>query len=137
MHDWRRVRVYLFITDENGEPTAKPFDNGGYLDVYPHDRGENIRREIAYAWRNEVKPKRRITSADGQNEVDFKFSDAVNNADNLITFKQVVKHCRKKRAVCFFCTETAARQKRKRAHVNVLRTDITYSGWVMVKRNTQ
>ena len=37
---------YLFITDESGAPTKTPFDRGGYLDVAPLDRGENVRREI-------------------------------------------------------------------------------------------
>lgn len=37
---------YLFKTDENGEPTNIPFDDGGYLDVAPLDKGENVRREI-------------------------------------------------------------------------------------------
>jgi|LFRM01.1.fsa_nt_gb glutamine synthetase len=84
---------YLFITDENGEPTTTPFDNGGYLDVYPHDRGENIRREICICLEEMgVKPETsHHERGPGQNEVDFKFSDAVNSADNLITFKQVVK----------------------------------------------
>ena len=39
---------YLFCTDENGDPTYRPHDNGGYLDMAPLDKGENIRREICY-----------------------------------------------------------------------------------------
>ena len=38
---------YLFKTDENGDPTGIPLDRGGYLDIAPLDKGENIRREIA------------------------------------------------------------------------------------------
>ena len=37
---------YLFDTDENGEPTKKPHDKAGYLDVAPLDKCENVRREI-------------------------------------------------------------------------------------------
>ncbi|NLX76934.1 MAG: glutamine synthetase [Clostridiaceae bacterium] len=84
---------YLFLTDENGEPTTRPFDNGGYLDVYPLDKGENIRREICICLEEMgIRPETsHHERGPGQNEIDFKFSDAVNSADNLITFKQVVK----------------------------------------------
>ena len=37
---------YLFETDEKGNPTDVPYDNGGYLDIAPLDRCENVRREI-------------------------------------------------------------------------------------------
>lgn len=84
---------YLFVTDEKGEPTAVPFDSGGYLDVYPLDKSENIRREICLCLEEMgIRPETsHHERGPGQNEVDFKFSDAVNSADNFITFKQVVK----------------------------------------------
>lgn len=84
---------YLFKTDENGEPTVNPFDNGGYLDVLPLDKGENVRREICLCLEEMgVRPETsHHERGPGQNEIDFKFSDPVNSADNLITFKQVVK----------------------------------------------
>lgn len=84
---------YLFKTDENGEPTTKPFDNGGYLDVSPLDKGENVRREICLCLEEMgIRPETsHHEQGPGQNEIDFKFSDAVNSADNLITFKQVVR----------------------------------------------
>ena len=37
---------YLFHLDENGKPTKIPYDDAGYMDIAPDDRGENIRREI-------------------------------------------------------------------------------------------
>ena len=38
---------YLFEMDDDGRrPVRVPHDEGGYLDVTPLDRGENIRREI-------------------------------------------------------------------------------------------
>ena len=84
---------YLFKTDENGEPTTKPYDNGGYLDVSPLDKGENVRREICICLEEMgIRPETsHHEQGPGQNEIDFKFSDAVNSADNLITFKQVVR----------------------------------------------
>lgn len=41
-----RSEFYLFKTDDEGRPTDIPWDEGGYLDIAPKDRGENIRREI-------------------------------------------------------------------------------------------
>jgi glutamine synthetase len=84
---------YLFKTDENGEPTTIPFDNGGYLDVSPLDKGENVRREICFCLDDMgIKPETsHHEQGPGQNEIDFKFSDALSCADNLVTFKQVVK----------------------------------------------
>ena len=40
---------YLFETDEHGSPTRIPLDIGGYFDIPPLDKGENIRREICFA----------------------------------------------------------------------------------------
>ena len=37
---------YLFNLDESGKPTKIPYDNAGYMDIAPEDRGENVRREI-------------------------------------------------------------------------------------------
>lgn len=84
---------YLFKTDEKGEPTDIPFDNGGYLDISPLDKGENIRREICLCLEDMgIKPETsHHEQGPGQNEIVFKFSDALSCADNLLTFKQTVK----------------------------------------------
>jgi glutamine synthetase len=84
---------YLFKTDENGEPSDIPFDNGGYFDMAPLDRGENIRREICLTLEEMgLNPETsHHEQGPGQNEIDFKYSDAITCADNLQTFKSVVK----------------------------------------------
>ena len=84
---------YLFKTDENGDPTDQVLDRGGYLDISPLDRGENIRREICMTLEEMgINPEAsHHEQGPGQNEIDFKFSDALNCADNLLTFKSVVK----------------------------------------------
>lgn len=84
---------YLFKTDENGDPTCVPLDRGGYLDISPLDRGEDIRREICLTLEEMgIKPESsHHEQGPGQNEIDFKFSDALTCADNLMTFKSVVK----------------------------------------------
>ena len=87
------VEFYLFKTDENGERTSVPFDNAGYMDIAPEDRGENIRREICFnLLEMGIKPESsHHEEGPGQNEIDFHFSDALSAADNAVTFKSVVK----------------------------------------------
>jgi glutamine synthetase, type I len=85
---------FLFKLDENGQPTMELNDKGGYFDLAPVDLGENCRRDIVLtldkmgfeveASHHEVAP--------GQHEIDFKYADAVTAADNIITFKLVVKN---------------------------------------------
>ena len=84
---------YLFEADDRGNPTKIPQDHGSYFDVAPLDRGENVRREICLSLEEMgVQPEAsHHEQGPGQNEVDFKHSDAVSAADNLVTFRSVVK----------------------------------------------
>ncbi|MFD1850300.1 type I glutamate--ammonia ligase [Oceanobacillus bengalensis] len=84
---------FLFKLDEKGNPSLELNDQGGYFDLSPTDLGENCRRDIVLeleemgfeieASHHEVAP--------GQHEIDFKYSDAVKHADDIQTFKLVVK----------------------------------------------
>lgn len=84
---------FLFKLDEKGDPMMELNDRGGYFDLAPTDLGENCRRDIVLeleemgfeieASHHEVAP--------GQHEIDFKYSDAVKHADDIQTFKLVVK----------------------------------------------
>jgi glutamine synthetase len=84
---------YLFETDEKGNPTDITYDEGGYLDIAPLDKGENVRREICLTLEQMgIKPESsHHEEGPGQNEIDFKYSDALSAADNFIAFKSVVK----------------------------------------------
>lgn len=84
---------YLFKCDEKGNPTKEPFDQAGYCDLAPRDRGENVRRQICLTLEQMgVHPESsHHEKGPGQNEVDFRSSDPLNAADNLQTFKVVVK----------------------------------------------
>ncbi|MCL2014296.1 MAG: glutamine synthetase family protein [Oscillospiraceae bacterium] len=84
---------YLFKTEGDGEITTVPFDKGGYLDISPLDRGENIRREICLTLEEMgINPQTSYhEKGPGQNQIDFKFSDALECADNLLSFKSAVK----------------------------------------------
>lgn len=84
---------YLFELDENGNPTQKPYDYAGYMDIAPDDRGENIRREICLTL--EQMGIRTESShheeGPGQNEIDFRYSDPVTAADRTLTFQTIVR----------------------------------------------
>ncbi len=84
---------YLFEADEKGRPTRTPHDTAGYFDMAPDDRGENIRREICLTLEQMgIRPESsHHEQGPGQNEIDFKYSDALSAADSLSTFKNVVK----------------------------------------------
>lgn len=84
---------YLFKTDEDGNSTKVPFDNAGYMDVAPDDKGENIRREICLnLYDMGIRPESsHHEEGPGQNEIDFRYSDAVTAADNAMNFITTVK----------------------------------------------
>ena len=84
---------YLFCLDENGKPTKIPYDEAGYMDIAPEDKGENIRREICLTLEQMgIRPESsHHEQGPGQNEIDFRYSDALTAADNAITFQMVVK----------------------------------------------
>ena len=84
---------YLFEVDEKGMPTRIPHDHASYFDVAPLDRAENVRRQICLTLEEMgIQPEAsHHEQGPGQNEIDFKYSDAVQAADNMITFKWVVK----------------------------------------------
>lgn len=84
---------YLFKTDENGNKTDIPFDNAGYMDVAPEDKGENVRREICLTLLEMgISPESSMhLDGPGQNEIDFRYADAIKAADNAMNFVSVVK----------------------------------------------
>lgn len=84
---------YLFKQDENGENTYVPLDHAGYMDISPLDKGENVRREICLTL-SEMGIDPEVSHHEmgpGQNEIDFRYSSALQAADNAATFKWVVE----------------------------------------------
>lgn len=84
---------FLFHTDEDGLPTTLSHEQGGYFDVGPVDFGENARRDMVLTLEE---MGFEITSsyheiAPAQHEIDFRYDEALVTADNLMTFKMVVK----------------------------------------------
>jgi len=87
------LEFYLFKLDDDGNPTLVPHDHAGYMDIAPEDKGENVRREICLTLEQMgIRPtSSHHEIGPGQNEIDFRHSDALNAADNAMTFKTVVK----------------------------------------------
>lgn len=84
---------FLFKTDESGKPTMELNDHGGYFDLAPTDLGENCRREIVLTLEEmgfEIEASHHEV-APGQHEIDFKYAKAIKAADQIQTFKLVVK----------------------------------------------
>lgn len=84
---------FLFHTTEDGRPTLSTHDQAGYFDLSPVDRGENARRDIALTLESmgyEIEASHHEV-APGQHEIDFKYADALTTADNIVTFKFVVR----------------------------------------------
>jgi glutamine synthetase len=84
---------FFFETDEEGRPTTKTGDEAGYFDLSPIDHGEATRRDICLALEDmgfEIEASHHEVAA-GQHEIDFKYTDALTAADNIMTFKLAVK----------------------------------------------
>lgn len=84
---------FLFKLDDQGRPTLHLNDKGSYFDFAPIDLGENCRRDIVLELENmgfEVEASHH-EAAPGQHEVDFKYANALEAADDIQTFKLVVK----------------------------------------------
>jgi glutamine synthetase len=87
------AEFFLFKRDENGRPNHEVHDVGGYFDLTPVDLGEEARRDIVEVLESmgfEVEAAHHEV-APAQHEIDFKYGDAVATADNLVTFRFVVK----------------------------------------------
>lgn len=84
---------YLFETDEKGRPTAEPFDQAGYFDIAPMDKGENVRRQICLMLEDMgIQPERsHHEQGPGQNEIDFRCASPLTAADNLMALRTTVK----------------------------------------------
>lgn len=84
---------FLFKLAEDGNPTTRVNDVGGYFDVAPVDLGENCRREIVLILEDlgfEVEASHHEVAI-GQHEIDFKYTDVVDACDKIQLFKLIVK----------------------------------------------
>ncbi len=87
------AEFFLFQVDDQGRPTTITHDKAGYFDMSPIDLGENARRDMVLALEKlgfEIEASHHEVAA-GQHEIDFKYSDALDVADKVMTFKFVVR----------------------------------------------
>ncbi len=87
------VEFFLFHT-RNGAPTTETHDTASYFDLAPVDLGEDVRREIVLALEAmgfQVEAAHHEVAA-GQHEIDFRYDDVLTTADNISTFRFVVKN---------------------------------------------
>ncbi|PWR73988.1 type I glutamate--ammonia ligase [Methanospirillum lacunae] len=87
------LEFFVFQRDEEDNPTTKFVDHGGYFDLAPNDKAEDLRREIVLALTDmgfEIEASHHEV-ADSQHEIDFKYGDALAVADKVITFKFAAK----------------------------------------------
>ena len=84
---------YLFELDDQNRPTRIPYDHAGYMDIAPDDKGENVRREICLTLEQmEIRPESsHHEEGPGQNEIDFRYNEALTAADHVRTFQTVVR----------------------------------------------
>ncbi|QLK27034.1 type I glutamate--ammonia ligase [Natrinema zhouii] len=84
---------FLFEEDEEGRATTKTGDHGGYFDLAPKDLASDVRRDIIYGLEDmgfEVEASHHEV-AKGQHEINFEYDDALTTADNVGTFRTVVR----------------------------------------------
>ncbi|MBS1817496.1 MAG: type I glutamate--ammonia ligase [Acidobacteria bacterium] len=85
---------FFLFQSRNGRPTTESHDAASYFDLSPVDQGEDVRREIVLALEamgfdvdaahHEVAP--------GQHEIDLGYDHVLTTADNISTFRFVVKN---------------------------------------------
>lgn len=98
MYAGPEAEFFLFDTDAEGKTATATHDNAGYFDLAPVDLGESARREICLTLESmgfEIEASHH-ENAPGQHEIDFKYDDALTTADNVMTFKMVVRIVAKK-----------------------------------------
>jgi glutamine synthetase len=87
------AEFFLFQT-RGGDPTTETHDAAGYFDLAPVDLGEDVRRQIVLALEAmgfEVEAAHHEVAA-GQHEIDFRYDDVLATADNVSTFRFIVKN---------------------------------------------
>ncbi|XGI83801.1 type I glutamate--ammonia ligase [Halorutilales archaeon Cl-col2-1] len=84
---------FAFETDEDGNGTTEPHDSGGYFDLAPKDMASELRRDMIFALEEmgfDIEASHHEV-AEGQHEIDFKYDGGLTTADNIATFRSVVR----------------------------------------------
>ncbi|AGN01101.1 glutamine synthetase, type I [Salinarchaeum sp. Harcht-Bsk1] len=92
---------FVFEQDEDGRATTTTHDAGGYFDLAPKDLASDLRREMIYNLEEmdfDVEASHHEV-AEGQHEIAFKYDDGLSTADNIATFRAVVRATAQKHGV--------------------------------------
>ena len=84
---------FLFHQDDDGTPTTTTHEKAGYFDLGPLDLGENARRDMVLTLEDmgiEIEASHH-EMAPAQHEIDLEYEEALETADNMVTFRMVVK----------------------------------------------
>ena len=87
------AEFFLFAKDKDGKVTTTTQDRAGYYDVGREDLGEDVRGDIVLTLKEmgfDIEASHHEV-ADGQHEIDFRYTDILTAADNVVTFRIAVK----------------------------------------------
>ncbi|AWN33665.1 MULTISPECIES: type I glutamate--ammonia ligase [Lactobacillus] len=91
------AEFHLLKLDENGNWTTQVPDHASYFDLTSNDESASCRRDIVETLESigfEVEAAHHEVG-DGQQEIDFRFDDALTTADRVQTFKMIVREIAK------------------------------------------
>src|SRR3954471_10141840 len=94
MNAGMEAEFFIFKPGANEEASTETHDVGSYFDLAPADLGEDARRAIVDVLERmgfEVEAAHHEV-AHGQHEIDFRYAEALKTADNITTFRFVVKY---------------------------------------------
>src|SRR4030042_1455157 len=89
---------YFYFKDSS---CTEPLDQGGYFDMDPHDAATDLRRDTVLALKEMgiAIDKSHHEVAASQHEIDMHYTDALTMADNVMTYRIVVKEIALKHGV--------------------------------------
>lgn len=93
MYAGAEAEFFLFRRTPDGHASLELHDRGSYFDLNPLDLGEEARADIVVALEKmgfEVEAAHHEV-APSQHEIDFRYADVLRTADNIVTFRFVVK----------------------------------------------
>ncbi len=89
---------YFYFKDSQ---TPQPLDQGGYFDLVPLDVAQDLRRDTILTMQSlgiKIEYSHHEVAA-SQHEIDLRYSDALTMADNVMTYRLVVKEIARKHGV--------------------------------------
>ncbi|WP_294756770.1 type I glutamate--ammonia ligase [uncultured Lactobacillus sp.] len=92
------AEFHLLKLDQNGNWTTEVPDHASYFDLTSNDESASCRRDIVETLESigfEVEAAHHEVG-DGQQEIDFRFDDALTTADRVQTFKMIVREIAKR-----------------------------------------